>query len=73
MAQVAVWQAEALLARKPSAGSAVDGHPRGTALFLVRWAGYGDEHNSWEPEESLPRALVSRYLWGDERISFRTA
>ena len=21
--------------------------------YLVKWSGYGDEHNSWEPEEGV--------------------
>lgn len=64
--EVALWQAEALLGRKVSSGMASDGYPRGTELFLVKWAGYGAEHNSWEQAGSLPQSLRESYGTGGQ-------
>jgi hypothetical protein len=30
--------------------------------FLVKWAGYDDTHNSWEPEANLTPDLVKPFL-----------
>jgi hypothetical protein len=37
---------------------------KGTRFFLVGWAGFGPEDNTWEPESGLSNArrLVSQYL-----------
>ena len=48
------WEVECLLDRKVSHGHPVDGHDRGTVLFLVRWSGWSERHDSWEPEAHLP-------------------
>ena len=29
--------------------------------YLIKWQGYGPEHNSWEPQSNLPRELVDEY------------
>jgi hypothetical protein len=34
---------------------------RATKEYLVIWSGYGPDHNTWEPEEHLPRGLVKQY------------
>ena len=30
--------------------------------FLIRWQGYGPEHDTWEPRNNLPRGLVKDFL-----------
>ena len=40
--------------------------------FLVEWAGYGDEHNSWEPAESLLTAAAKvREFYRNQRQARR--
>ena len=34
---------------------------QGRRSYLVKWLGYGDEHNSWEPESNLTRACLQEY------------
>ena len=29
--------------------------------YLIKWQGYGPEHNSYEPESNLPRELIDEY------------
>lgn len=29
--------------------------------YLIKWLGYGDEHNSWEPENNLTLACLQEY------------
>ena len=43
-----------------------------TTEYLVKWTGYKDEHNSWEPEESFrhSREAVSDY-WGHHGLQVR--
>ena len=31
--------------------------PREVTQFLVKWEGYGHEHNSWESEDNLKNSL----------------
>ena len=45
-----------------SRGVALDGHHKGTALVLVRWAGWGPGHDTWEPEEHISAALVDAFV-----------
>lgn len=36
----------------------------GERHFLVRWSGYGQQSDSWEPESSLPAKLVAAWEAG---------
>ena len=36
---------------------------RSVTYYLVKWEGYGSEHNSWEPEKNfLNRLAIDEYL-----------
>lgn len=52
--EVSVWQVEAILDRK----AATDGR----VFYLVKWIGYDNGHNSWEPEEEISPALKEAFL-----------
>ena len=41
------WEVEAILDHKKS---------HGQDMYLVKWKGYGDEENTWEPERNLGNA-----------------
>ena len=30
--------------------------------YLVRWRGYGEEEDTWEPEENIHHSLVKEFL-----------
>ena len=36
-------------------------HAKTKQEFLVKWKGYGDEHNSWEPKSNLSLEIIKEY------------
>ncbi len=44
----------------------VDG-PNDRQEFFIKWEGYPDSENSWEPLENLPEEMVEEYLNEIER------
>jgi hypothetical protein len=32
--------------------------------YLIKWTGYGSEHNSWEPEAEISRTTFYKEYWG---------
>jgi len=34
----------------------------GKPHYLIKWSGYGDEENTWEPEANLGSELLEEYL-----------
>ena len=44
----------------------VDG-PNDKSQFLIKWEGYPDDQNTWEPLENLPEDMVEEYLNEIER------
>ena len=37
-------------------------HRNGKLEFLIKWLGFSNRHNTWEPENYLPPALVQEYF-----------
>ena len=33
----------------------------GQTEYLVRWGGFGEEHDSWEPPEALPKDMMDEF------------
>jgi hypothetical protein len=59
------FRVEAVLAmRERSAGRSGKGKRKRPPVreFLIKWAGYDDTHNSWEPENNLTPDLVAEFL-----------
>ena len=52
----ATWQVERLLKKRYRGRSG-----REHAEYLVRWAGFSPESDTWEPESNLPRSEVSEF------------
>ena len=44
----------------------VDG-PNDKSQFFIKWEGYPDDQNTWEPLENLPEDMVEEYLTAIER------
>ena len=36
--------------------------------YLIKWLGYGDEHNSWEPESNLTPVCLQEYWNSKSRV-----
>ena len=34
---------------------------RGCTLYLVKWAGWSEEHNSWEPKDHCSARLIAEF------------
>jgi hypothetical protein len=47
------YEVEALADRRERSGGRVE--------FLVKWGGYGEEENTWEPREKLPGGMVAAF------------
>ena len=41
---------------------------KGQFEFLVKWAGYNNRHNSWEPEENFVDRSFIRKFWENRQI-----
>ena len=35
--------------------------------FLIKWEGYSDAENTWEPRANLPDGMLYEYLGAEER------
>ena len=54
----AQWEVETLIADRVR--KHVNGKPQVTE-YLVRWAGFGPEHDTWEPSQNIHAGLISAY------------
>jgi len=54
----AKWEVESLLADRVR--KHVNGKPQVTE-YLVRWAGFGPEHDTWEPSQNIHAGLITAY------------
>ena len=41
--------------------------PNEDGMFLIKWKGYDDSENTWEPREHLGKELVEEFLSEDEQ------
>ena len=46
--------------------------PNAKGEYLIKWEGYPDDQNTWEPEEHLPEAMVAEYLHPLEELRVKT-
>ena len=52
------WEVEALIADRVR--THVNGKPH-VIEYLVRWAGFGPEHDTWEPSQNIHAGLIAAY------------
>uniref|UniRef100_A0A914YKH3 Chromo domain-containing protein n=1 Tax=Panagrolaimus superbus TaxID=310955 RepID=A0A914YKH3_9BILA len=43
-------------------------HENGNVWFLIKWAGYPDDHNSWEPASHLTNSSLLVFEFMEELI-----
>jgi hypothetical protein len=53
------WEVESLVASRIR--KKVNGKPQVTE-YLVRWAGFGAEHDTWEPSANIQKETIASYL-----------
>lgn len=47
------WEVDAILAHKPKVADPMSARDQRVLKYLVRWTGYGPEHDTWEPHRNL--------------------
>ena len=58
---IPTYEVEAILSHRDKLkGTGAKGKSKGKMRreYLIKWAGYGDVHNSWEPEANIDKGLI---------------